>query len=594
MTGADPVLAGIVDNRLHAIAEQMAQAMLRSCRSMVFQSRDFVTGIFTARGEWVATKDYIPVLAGSLPSALAGVTERFAAEFAAGDLHEGDVFVLNDPYHGNNHPPDITIMKPVFHRGVHRFWTVTKGHHADTGGAVVGYNPYARDCWEDALRIPPVRLHHRGRRQRDVWDLILLNLRLPDVVEADLDCQIGAATLGERELVALLDAYGVEPVENAVAYQLDASRRHMRAEIGRLPDGVYRSVRHLDDGGAHHREPIAVRLELTIRGESALFDFTGSDPQVVGYANSTPANTAAAVLIGLLGVTDPTQRRTSGALAAIDIRTTPGTIVHAVAPAATSLCTLTACETIVETVWEAVGQADPAVTNAAWCRGYTFAAMGVDARTGRPFAVTGAMKGGSGATAGFDGWDAVGPPVAMGGGREIDVELHELTAPTTVLSQEYETDSAGAGRWRGGLGAVSRWRIDQDDLSVLCIGSGALDLTAPFGTAGGAPAPANRGVVHHADGRISHPPTNSLLRLNRGDVVEIHTSGGGGFGDPFDRPADAVADDVRAGLVSWTAARETYGVILDPATGEPDAVATHARRAAANPRSPGDSDQLKW
>ncbi|EFC82761.1 hydantoinase B/oxoprolinase family protein [Parafrankia sp. EUN1f] len=581
---ADPVLASVVDNRLHAIAEQMADAMLRSCRSMVFQSRDFVTGVFTAAGDWVATKDFIPILAGSLPSAYAGIVDRFA-----GDVHPGDVFLLNDPYHGNNHPPDLTVMKPVFHQGTLRFWSVTKGHHADIGGSVPGYNPDAVDCWQDALRIPPVRLLREGVAQRDVWELILSNLRLRDVVEADLWCQIGATNVGERELVAMLDVFGVEPVLAAVDYQLEASRRHIRAEIGRIPDGVYRSVRHLDDGGTHHRAPIAVRLELIVRGEHAVLDFTGSDPQVLGYANSTYANTAAAALVALYAVTDPTQRRTSAALAAVEIRTRPGTIVHAVEPAATTLCTITTGEVIIETIWDAIGQADPARTNAGWCRSYGFAAMGVNERTGRPFGVAGALKGGSGATDGFDGWDVIGPPPAMGGGREIDVELHELAAPTTILSQEYETDSAGAGQWRGGLGGVSRWRMDQDDLAVLCVGSGTSAQTVPFGLAGGRPGPRNRSRVLHVDGRVSEPLPNSLFRLDRGDIVEIHTAGGAGHGDPRRRVAEAVAADVRDGLVSPAAAREVYGVAIDPSTGDVDRAATALLRADAGggPGGPG-------
>ncbi|XVQ06674.1 hydantoinase B/oxoprolinase family protein [Spirillospora sp. CA-255316] len=550
------ILATVVDNRLHAIAERMADAMLRSCRSAAFQSRDFVTGIFTADGAWIATKDFIPVLAGSLPSAYEGILRKFA-----GDVGEGDVFVLNDPYHGNNHPPDVTILKPVFHRGALRFWAATKGHHADVGGGGdAGYNPSARDCYEDALRIPPVRLYHRGRRQDDVWDLILTNLRLREAVEGDLHCQIGAATLGERELIAMLDAFGAEPVAEAVQAQLAASARHMRSEIARWPDGVYESVRHLDDGGEHHREPIAVRLRLTIDGDRAVFDLTGSDPQVVGYANSTYANTVASILIGLFGATDPAQRRNSGAMEAIEIVTRPGTIVHAVEPAATTLCTITACEAIVEAVWLALARADPAIANAGWCRGYAFAAVGVDERTGRTFGASGALKGGSGATAGFDGWDAIGPPVAMGGGREVDVELHELGAPATILHQGFETDSAGAGRWRGGLGGVSRWRIDQDGVRVVCLGSGALAETVPFGVAGGLCAPRNSSRVHHRDGRITVPRTNSTLVLGRGDVIEIHTSGGGGYGDPRERAPEAVLADVRDGLVSEAAAREVYGL----------------------------------
>ena len=155
---ADPVTAAIVANRLQAIAEHMADTMLRTSRSPIFQIRDFVTGIFTADGRWVATKDWIPVLAGSLPSALDAIRERFD-----GEVVDGDVYILNDPYHGNNHPPDITIARPVFYDGELVFWSVSKGHHADVGGGgVLGYNPYATDCWEDALRIPPVRLYDAG------------------------------------------------------------------------------------------------------------------------------------------------------------------------------------------------------------------------------------------------------------------------------------------------------------------------------------------------------------------------------------------------------------------------------------------------
>ena len=164
--GADPVLAAVIENRLHAIAAQMAETMLLTSRSLIFQVRDFVTGVITADGLWVATKDYIPVLAGSLTHAYELIAKRFA-----GDIHDGDVFILNDVYHGNNHPPDVSIMKPVFHRGELRFWAITKGHNADVGGGgVVGYNPYARDVWEDSLRIPPVRIIHKGALQRDVWE----------------------------------------------------------------------------------------------------------------------------------------------------------------------------------------------------------------------------------------------------------------------------------------------------------------------------------------------------------------------------------------------------------------------------------------
>ena len=571
----DPVLAAVIENRLHAIATQMAETMLLTSRSLIFQVRDFVTGIFTADGTWVATKDYIPVLAGSLPHAYAAVAERFA-----GDVHDGDVFILNDVYHGNNHAPDVTILKPVFYRGELRFWAITKGHNADVGGGVVGYNPYARDVWEDALRIPPVRIFHRGELQRDVWELILLNIPLRALVESDFECQIGAASVGAQALIALLDSFGVEATERAVRYFIDASRRHMEAELSKIADGTYTAVRHIDDGGAYHREPVAFRLRLVKAGPRITLDFRDSDPQVQGYANSSVANTLASSLIGVFGAIAPDIRRNSGSIAPIEVLTTPGTVAHAVEPAATTLCTLSACEAIVDAIWLALGEAAPHLTNAGWSHCWVFGAAGVNSYTGRQFAAFVATGGGSGATEGFDGWDFMGTPVTMGGMRAADLELHELGAPTAFVSQEYQIDSAGPGQWRGGVGSATRWRVEQDNLPVVCYGSGTLPLTAPFGIVGGGDAAPNWGRLVRADGSIADIAVNSIVTLNRGDVVEIRSAGGGGFGDPYRRAADAVAEDVRNGVVSPAAARDHYGVALDPETGDIDVAATAALRAA--------------
>jgi len=172
-TEPDPIGAAVIAYRFDAIAQRMAEGMLRTARSPVFQIRDFVTGIFTADRRWIATKDYIPVLAGSMPSACEAVARRYGV-----DVHEGDVFVLNDPFHGNNHPPDVTIVRPVHHRGRHVFWVISKAHHADVGSkSGFGFDPYATTVWDEALRIPPVRLIEAGEPQRDVWELILLNVR---------------------------------------------------------------------------------------------------------------------------------------------------------------------------------------------------------------------------------------------------------------------------------------------------------------------------------------------------------------------------------------------------------------------------------
>jgi N-methylhydantoinase B len=196
----DQIKVSVIGNRLDAISREIGQTMLRTSRSPIFsEARDFVTAIFDAQTRLVAQTAYIPVLMGALPYALRSIAKTFE-----GDVDDGDIFILNDPYRGNNHPPDITIAKPVFHGGKIAFWAVSKGHHADVGGGgVAGYNPGAKVIWEEGIRIPPAKLYIAGKANKALWDTILLNVHLPFLVEGDLQCQVGAVTIGERSLKTL-------------------------------------------------------------------------------------------------------------------------------------------------------------------------------------------------------------------------------------------------------------------------------------------------------------------------------------------------------------------------------------------------------
>jgi N-methylhydantoinase B len=575
--GADPALTAIIANRLHAIAEHMADTMLRTSRSPVFQMRDFVTGIFTADGRWTATKDWIPVLAGSMPTALDAVVRRFDGEIA-----DGDVYILNDPYAGNNHPPDVTIVKPVFHAGELAFWTMSKGHHADVGGGgVMGYNPEAVDAWDDAVRIPPVRLYDRGVYQRDVWDLILLNVRMRDFVEGDLHCQIGAVRVGADDLLAMIDKFGLADVDAAIDRHLESAERHMRAEIATFRNGVYRAERLIENGSTVHPEPVRVKLEARVEDERITFDFSGSDPQVPGYANSPLANTTASCHLAVFGLVDPDLGMNGGSTKPIEVIAEPGTIVHSVAPAATTLCTLATCEAIVESIWLALADAVPRGSNAGWGRACNVAQMGVEAATGRPFITVGSFGGGgSGATLGADGWDGLGTPVAMGGIQTADPEQVELSGPVTVLGFGLEADSAGAGRWRGGLGTWSSFRIEQDDLPCLRWGGGTAPETAPYGLHGGGAGTPNLADLHRADGSSEPIVVNTIRGVGVGDVVHQRNAGGGGYGDPGRREVDAVLADVRAGLVSVEAAERLYRVAVNPTDLTVDAPRTATLRAS--------------
>ncbi len=576
---ADPVLAAIVANRLQAIAEHMAESMLRTSRSPIFQIRDFVTGIFTADGRWVATKDWIPVLAGSMPAAFEAFMKRFGEE-----VRDGDVYVINDPYLGNNHPPDITLLKPVFYEGHLAFFTMSKGHHADVGGGgVLGYNPYAADAWEDAVRIPAVRLYDRGVYQRDIWDMILLNVRMREFVEGDLHCQVGAISVGADDLIAMLDKFGVEAVNGAIDEHLAASERHMRSEISAIRDGVYRAERTIEYGSALHTEPVATRVEVRVNGDQITFDFTGSDPQTPGYANSTYPNTVASCCIGLFGVIDPDLGMNSGSTKPIKVITQPGTVTHCVEPAATTLCTLANTEAIVEAIWLALADAVPNGSNAGWVRARNSAEAGIEEATGRPFVTMASFGGGgSGATLGADGWDGIGTVVTMGGSQTRDPEQHELTGPSTVLGFGLTTDSGGAGKWRGGLGIWVRYRVDQDNLPSLSWGGGTTDAEVPFGLHGGRGGQRTVHELHRADGTVEEVQVNTISTVNKGDVIVHRQSGGGGYGDPSERNVEAVLSDVRAGVVSPEAAELVYLTAIDVANWTVDHKATAALRRARN------------
>jgi N-methylhydantoinase B len=572
----DPIRVSVIDNRLDAISREIGLTMLRTSRSPIFsEARDFVTGIFDRELRLVAQTAYIPVLMGALPYAVRSIAQTFA-----GDIHDGDVFILNDPYRGNNHPPDITIARPVFHGGSVEFWSVSKGHHADVGGSgVAGYNPGARSIWDECIRIPPAKLYSAGTLNRALLDTILLNVHLPFLVEGDLHCQVGAVTIGARNLGALLEKYGPATLRAAIDRIFDASEKQMRAVIAAVPDGDYRAERLIDHDGINKDRMIAVRVTVKVRESDITFDFTGSDPQAAGYVNSTLPNTVSSAFLALFMSVGSGLRFNEGALRALHVVAPPGTVVNAVEPAPVTGCTIASAQCIIEAVWLALAQAVPDKVDACWARWCAPASMGFNPRTGRPFGDIHFMcKGGGGASKGLDGWDHLGTVVCAGGLRAPDPELHELVNPYTVLQYEFWPDSAGAGEWRGGMGTIYRWRVETDNIAIANFGGGNRPETAPFGLMGGKAAPPHRLFLRTRDG-IVNVDAESFYKYDRGDIFEIYESGGGGYGDPRRRPVEKVYDDVVNGLVSVENARHDYGVVIDPETMKLDATATAELRA---------------
>ena len=576
ISSIDPIRVSVIGSRLDAISKEIGQTMLRTSRSPIFsEARDFVTAIFDKDLRLVAQTAYIPVLMGALPYAIRSIAETFA-----GDVNEGDIFILNDPYRGNNHPPDINIAKPVFYKGNIEFWSICKGHHADVGGGgVAGYNPEARSVWEECIRIPPAKLYDAGKPNKALWDTILLNVHLPFLVEGDLHCEVGAVTRGERSLLSLLNKYGPDQVNLAIDQIFDASEKQMRAAIAGVPDGEYTAERFVDHDGINKDQMIAVRLTIRVENEDITFDFSGSDPQAAGYVNSPVPNTLSSAYLALFMSIGSEIRFNEGALRALHAVAPAGSIVNPSEPAPVTGCTINTAQTIIEAAWLALSQAVPDKVDAGWARWCAPATMGLNPRTGRLFGDIHFMcKGGGGASKGLDGWDHMGTVVCAGGcGRpirnsmnsSIPIRFYNMntgrTAPAPV---------SGAGAWApfiaGGLTPII------SPLPTSAEATGKQRCRSALKAA--KPAPQHQLYLKKGDETID-VDAESFYDYSTGDIFEIYQSGGGGFGDPLRRSVERVKDDVVNGLISVDKAREDYGVVIDPESFAVDEAKTQTLRS---------------
>ena len=577
----DQILMTVITNRLEGITREMGTGMLRSSRSPIFaENKDLVTAIFDKQLRLVAQTAYIPVLMGASPFAIKSIAEHFGE-----DIYQNDIIILNDPYRGNNHAPDITVVKPVFFAEKLRFWVFSRGHHADIGGGgAAGRNPHAKTVWEEGLRIPPAKLYQKGEYNRDLWEIILLNVRLPTLVEGDLQCQVGACNVGEKGLEKLLQRYGLQNIDDTINEVLKRSEIQMLERIATIPDGIYFGERQLDHvlDTDQPKRP-TVRLKLEKKGRKLLFDFAQSDPQIQAYYNSSYANTVSSCYIGLFSTIAPDINVDNGSMQPVEVVAPKGSLVNPIEGAPTTQCTVATCATIVEAVWLALATAVPKLAQAGWARTNAGAGTAFNPRTGRQAAfILHFTKGGGGATLGYDGWNHISPVSSMGGSRVPDPELHELTFPHRILKYEFRPESAGIGQWRGGYGVNFSLRFIEDGTALaIQIGSGSQE-TLPFGLEGGGNAVAGTIGIRPTDGEPKIFEEATLHFPRRGDIVDFGSAGGGGFGNPYKRSEEDVLTDVTSGLLSIENAHKHYGVVVNPATLTIDYQATKNKRNKFN------------
>ena len=543
----DPITVSVVQHRLHAIVEEMGEAMLRTSYSQILNSsRDFSTGICDAAGRLIAQAEHVPVHVGALPFAARSVGEAFA-----GDIHPGDVFLLNDPYHGGNHLPDITVFVPVFAAGRHAFWSINRAHMSDIGGSTHGaYNPAATEIYQEGLRITPLRIADKGNMREDLLRMIAINVRHPRDFRGDLAAMIGSAKLCEKRLNELIQEQGAEKLHAAVEAMLDGAERRSRAIVAEWKDGVYHGEATLDDDG-FGRENIVIRAKVTVSGSNVEVDLTGSDEEAVSFINSSHANMQSACAMAFFYLIDPDIPKNSGSMRPLTVKARPGTIVWANDGRPVTMCTSHCSNEIVEAIVVALAGACPDRVMGGWGRRFRIAIKGEDPRTGRTFIwhLFQARPGGGGSIAG-DGYNSVGEWHSAGGIKFGSIEVAEVRFPFLFLHHEYRPDSGGDGQYRGGTGGDLEMVIETAKPAV---GNTAGDgiRHGARGLLGGKDAAPHHYLLRHADGseRVLHTKEVGVV-INPGDCLVVHSGGGGGWGDPAKRTREARATDVKNGLVT--------------------------------------------
>ena len=534
----DPVTLEIISNALRSITDETFVALMKSAYSTnIKERRDHSTAIMDAKGRLVVqAAQALPIHIASMSGLIACLLDKYG-----GDVHEGDLFIANDPHTaGGTHLPDINYAMPVFVEGALFGFVANLAHHADVGGMAPGSMAGGMsEIFQEGLRIPVVRLFRRGELQRDVLDLLLLNVRVPEERRGDHYAQIAACRLGARRLREVVAHYSTGVIRTAFDEIIARTERRLRDAVAGVPDGEYRFEDVLDGDGAGTAD-VPIRLEVTIAGDRAHFDFAGTSPQVRGNVNVTMNATQAAVCYALKAMLDPEVPNNQGVLAVADIDAAPGTLLNARFPAPVASRAHT-CQRIIDVVLGAFAQALPGkVIGAANGANTTAVFSGIDPRSGKGYLYLETLGGGMGARAARDGKDGV--QVHITNTSNLPVEAIEQEYPLRVEEYGLIEDSGGAGRRRGGLGLRRVVRPVGHD----CIfnGVGERFRHRPWGVFGGEPGASGRFLLRDAGGTETKLPDKcGEHRLARTEAVVIETPGAGGYGPPAERDPVLVAAD---------------------------------------------------
>lgn len=577
----DPITLTVVRGVLETTQREMTLTLEKTARSSVFNlAHDYSTALFNHTPEMILQGQDIPIHLGSLIPAMKAV-----AGFFEGDINEGDLILHNDPDYAGSHIIDTCMYYPVFYKGELVFWTVCKGHLTDIGGPVpAGYNPEAKEIYAEGLRIPPVKIWEKGKPRKDVMNLLLTNMRARRDQEGDFNALVGACHVGARNLIALLDKYGLETVQDCIETLLDMADKHMRKLIAKVPDGSYSGTAILEDAG-HGFGDFEISARVTIKGETCHIAIS-SPPQVPYFINSYEGNSYSGVYLGLMMFAQLPPPYNEGLYRCVTVDMGPkGTLCNAREPAPHMNCTTTPMETLTDAVRLAFEQASPDNVSASWGHANGCNIAGWDKRHDEEYVtmVLASIISGAGATNGQDGWHVRGPECCFGALTSGDIEMLEHSYPIIIHRYSMMEDSGGAGKFRGGSGAC--WEVEPLDAPMTLVTFGEGRRIPAMGAAG-----ARSNLIGPKVGRLEITrggetaiiTENVIETIQPGERAANKNPGGGGFGDPFERDVARVVEDVRDGLVSLEGARVDYGVVItDRETLVVDEAATAAARATA-------------
>ena len=522
----DPVTTAVLQNRLNAIAEEMGEAMLRTADSHILNaSRDFSIGLLDGQARLIAQADHIPVHVGALTWAVQAVMQAFPTP------QSGDIYLLNDPYFGGSHLPDLTAFAPIFADGKLTFWSVVRAHQSDIGGATMGgYNPGATEIWQEGVRVPPILLTEAGVVREDLVRLLAANVRHPSDFRGDLAAMIGAARLGVVRLHAAFAEFGAATLIAAVEAMLNAAEAHARQIVAGWTDGIYHGVALLDDDG-HGATDIAIRATVTVSGSDVIVDLTGSDDQVTGFVNSSHANMQSAVAMAFAFLLDPDCARNQGAFRPLTVVAREGSVVWACDAAPVTLCTSHCSNEIVEAIIVALAGACPDRAMAGWGRRFRVAIEGCDGRTGQRFIwhLFHARPGGGASSAG-DGWHGSGEWHTVGGLKFGSVEVAEARFPLVFEQHEFRAGSGGNGKYRGGDGGELWLRVETDGPALANTAGDGVHHGAR-GMLGGGDGATHRYTLQAPDGTVRVLRTKEVgVVVAPGSRLHVLSGGGGGWG----------------------------------------------------------------